>query len=803
MQTQGGVEAEKAINSDERNIYVRVLVDWNRNGGFNNAYSDLSDYVEEITTDRALSGALPEELMLIEGASAAELDMVIGGRDEMTRNITTVFSAYNRNSPLYGKSLVGSEVKYDLGVETAVGIVWYPQFVGNIRSVAPDRVNNSVRITALDRVEQLRKPVILTSWAMMDVYATRGIVQSQLIESHWLIDNCLRSCDTSATKYRPSTIEEMNVSGEWDGVQFWMTGNGGAVPTIGWVDGAAYHTYPDTETSGVQMYQQFGAYHPNTTDPSRPPQAFNALGSGTGFSNRYWVANRYGINPLASHYAGFTLVTTGPGSNYYLTAPDFEVLRVWVGANRYVGIWIGANQVWARWTDVSNSLTFNSTKLNIPASTPGVRIRAGWDSTASTGFRLFIAADNTGIGWESRGAAPQNDFTDSNRGLVYLNRRVSLNDIYYNSSNTFGDSDSESSGKHGRQAKYTAVLDRGKNRFSYIPERNGDEAWKIITDTAAAEFGSVFWDESGVFQFWNFETMLKKQNTVVKTLTLDNVSNLSTGMNLDSVRNQWVVEVGKQRMIEGIVYEARDIDEFYIPASTRKKFRLWVDDVVTPNSALGPRYTTVPMSAMFPQWTDDIKIGYVVQFLISGVWQEYEANSQGLDITSYKDPEGALIVDVWNGYPQPARFATNAGQPAFRWNGSKVTKFDDQKLMSKNVTSVKTYGGRTLELNGDFYHEYYNYTGFVGALLSRSAKPTMVTDSVEVIGDPRIQLGDTMRITDPDGFGEQIDVQVYGIRRTISRDGGLVDTLTVEVIPARGFWDDPVFGLWDQTFIWS
>ena len=48
-------------------------------------------------------------------------------------------------------------------------------------------------------------------------------------------------------------------------------------------------------------------------------------------------------------------------------------------------------------------------------------------------------------------------------------------------------------------------------------------------------------------------------------------------------------------------------------------------------------------------------------------------------------------------------------------------------------------------------------------------------------------------------------LQILGIRREYSRDGGLTDTLTVELVrPAGiGLWDSPQYGRWDETFIWS
>src|SRR5690606_42117161 len=78
------------------------------------------------------------------------------------------------------------------------------------------------------------------------------------------------------------------------------------------------------------------------------------------------------------------------------------------------------------------------------------------------------------------------------------------------------------------------------------------------------------------------------------------------------------------------------------------------------------------------------------------------------------------------------------------------------------------------------------------------------TDAITIAGDPRLQMGDTIEIKDPEGMGETLRVQILRISRTFSRDGGLEDVLTVELVrPAGiGIWDSEQYGIWDDTFRW-
>src|SRR5690606_5373330 len=75
MQTHGGEAATAAIESRERQFSVRLTVDFERNG----EPVDVSDLVDNISTDRMMKGSAPEEIMLVEGSSAAELKFDLSG----------------------------------------------------------------------------------------------------------------------------------------------------------------------------------------------------------------------------------------------------------------------------------------------------------------------------------------------------------------------------------------------------------------------------------------------------------------------------------------------------------------------------------------------------------------------------------------------------------------------------------------------------------------------------------------------------------------------------------------------------
>src|SRR5690606_7197733 len=170
-----------------------------------------------IQTDRGLEGTVPEEVQVVEGASAAELSITLSGTDPVSGlSMVEIFSEFNKNSPLYGEELIGAEVRYWIWVETEDGPVQYPQFVGNIRTIEPDRASGEVVLTALDRAEKLRQPVSLTQWAYSHAASTDGFFEGQVQNSQAVMDLALRTGGVSPTPFIPPPPGYFEYNG-WNG----------------------------------------------------------------------------------------------------------------------------------------------------------------------------------------------------------------------------------------------------------------------------------------------------------------------------------------------------------------------------------------------------------------------------------------------------------------------------------------------------------------------------------------------------------------------------------------------------------
>lgn len=869
MQTSGlgstvDAAVEVALADTERTIYARILVDWNRNGTFAGmTICDLSEGADDIRVNRMLSGSAPQEVMLIEGSAAAELSFNVSGEYKHTNGTfmpyTAVFSPYNGLSPLYNKDPIGCEVKYAIGVETVYGVVWYDQFIGRIRSITPDRGGNSVTINALDRAEELRVPVLFPKWAISKYHMDRGWTLAQLCESQWVIDHCLRHGNTSATGYRWQTDKERTLYGgdigsEWElndpASQLWISGNGSYLPNIGQLDNNRSQGFPMTETVGKPIMSKTGPIHPLVaTETSRRPYAFNGVrGDASGEAadgpysaneNRYWAKDRLNFDESSTHYFGFTLNNiVDPASGYDVTYPwtvtgwrPFDVHVGAMGRFQFV-ITTGSIRVEVRnWETGGGAVT---PWYALPTGTDHIKIDVETDyrDPGATVFHLFLNGVKvtptngyeTGWDiWDHWGSDSGFDY-DTLKGLCVVRRKGSMSDIYWSVRNTGFSATGDYARtllQGTRQARYAAVLDRGLNRLTNIPVEMYEDAWQAITDVAAAELGAVFWDEKGVFRFWNRDTMLELQDTVTGVINLDNAADLQISNSLDSIRNVLTADTKLTTADRDVVFQSSSIDEFYVPGRPDmgfQEFKVYRDDIsqVTAWQMLrrkGPETTT----GSWPSWNPDevfVDGGYVVQWLISGVWQERTDRVSGVDINARLDEDGNLIIRVWNGYDEPCRFAHGSGaaghgdgQPALKIMGTLMTAQPNAIQTVYDRPSVLKYGERNLPLAGDWIQWQPDTASstLLETLLPRTIQPIPTTENITVVGDPRRQLGDTLQLEDPDGFGEEMKIQVYGVTRTFSQNNGLTDTLTVEMIkPALiGVWDSPQYGLWGSSFIWS
>ncbi|WP_017972531.1 hypothetical protein [Actinopolyspora halophila] len=813
MQEHGGQDAAEAIESAEREFSARLRVDWDRDGNYDHPLSDLSGYATAIDIDRAWSGGAPEEIALIEGSAAAELTITLAGHYD-GRQMSSVFSPYNAHSPFYGQTLDGCDVVYEIDVHTTSGgVVTYPQFVGTIRGYDLSRGDGEVELTALDRVEKLRSPVRLPRWAVSRYWENQGRRAAQLADGQWLIDHCLRSCGVSSTGHTWMTTDDIEIqegfTNGFNRARFFLSGTGAIAPNVGWFDNFTAQRFPDIEGGADAMYVVDGAQEPALSDDPDAPLPLCFSNHTSDYQSKFWVDNRDPVFPQWGHYLSAQLITR---SGTHQNTNGAPLISINLGT-RDIELYVSEGNVWALWRNRESDTTFTTAEHAIPGGADSVHVEACVEFSDEYGLRAYIGFDGSPNAWEQlySGTPPETIPWDPLKGLVTVNRVVRFNDLAYQKDNFSNPRQNLTT--LIKPSDYRAALDRSKNRLVHFPrDRSDDDAWTIIKDVVAAEAGAAFWDESGTFRFWNRDRITQKQNTIVRTVTVDDLSALGLSSNIDSVRNVYTVETQSTIGVNGIAYEADDPDLFHVPAQNdpeTTRYHVAVDNIVYPRPYTLVQHDTLgDEGSGFPQWSDQVAHGFVPQWHQSGQWEENQTQDVGGLHICWLNRDGRLTFQLNNNFNDPMRLAmdptSSGGQSrgALRIMGSLLEDQGSTTTTMRDVDSIRRYGRRNLKLSGDWHQDISQSEGLASELLARTTEPMPATDDIEVPGDPRLQLGDTIEIADPYGLGT-LTAQIYGISREFSGDSGLTDTLTVELIrqPVQWVLGDPHYSILGQSTI--
>ncbi|MGH8879511.1 MAG: hypothetical protein ACRD0P_19540, partial [Stackebrandtia sp.] len=142
----------EAIRAPTRHVTTRVRL-WL--DGPDAAPVDISSYVASVSASRELSGQLPEEVRLVEGAGTAKADLTLTGTGSLSA--AQVWARDTHVGPFAGRERLGAPVTIDIGLHTAAGPLYTRVFTGYVRGVTID--GRDATLTALDARDHARTPV--------------------------------------------------------------------------------------------------------------------------------------------------------------------------------------------------------------------------------------------------------------------------------------------------------------------------------------------------------------------------------------------------------------------------------------------------------------------------------------------------------------------------------------------------------------------------------------------------------------------------------------------------------------------
>ncbi|MER7077918.1 hypothetical protein SAMN02982929_07239 [Saccharopolyspora kobensis] len=811
MQTHGGAAAAEAITAPERFFKHRLRVDWDGDGSWDHPLTDMTPYIPSTSRDQAVTSTAPEELLLAEGYAAAELTVVVAGEFDGIP-LAHHFAPFNARSVFYARGLqLGVDMEYTISVWTVNGWVDYPQFTGVVRNANPRRGSEDVEIQCLDNVEKLRTPVDLPPYALWESHLQKGYKRGQLVDSSALIDLAARTGGFDAGPVGMTWPSYMDGPTYQAGTVLSVPFHGSILPEVGTLDGDQ-GIHPTESLAPGPRSEAYRAGPFGYLARNAPPASETA----TGF-HKFW------IDELGRGVAGTASTTMVLGGWFYWAGPDVDAdvnaIELRIRSHRFILALESSNGAcMARFmynTSYNNDSwnsgtweTINGPFSSLPAQTPG------WHYYEAA-FKWYDGGPGAGDIWmratiDGRRGTPKlvanRAFVDRNdrfSGLVQVNNTWAVSDVkIWNSRNKPPLEDFTYDVTPRGNAVFPATW--GKNRLTHTVRETGLEAWTLAKDVASAEYGAVFFDEAGRFVFWNYQDVIDKQASVVRTYTVDDLGSLAFSYSTDAIRNVWVVTTQSGKASPDILYDLaedgvplRKAGNEYVPAvfeippnappAAKEFFLLAPPEAISVNPWTIPTIQSGPQSARVPGYWDQYTPRHGRQMYTGSTFIQRQDGARDPNSEQKFTSRDMIRLFLDNGWNDPYHFVNPDGSARFRVEGLSVVEEEPKTWIVRDTESVAQYGQRVIELRDNpWLQDEWQTAAMLTQLVARTSRPIPVTDDIVAPGDPRIQLGDTIEVRDPDGMGESIRLQILGIKRDFSVEGGLRDTYQVEVIePAR------------------
>lgn len=754
MQFSGDTALAAAIDANDRILVHKVEFDWNQNGLYDHYLADLSMLVEDIRIESALSGTLPEECTLTEGFQSSKMTLTLSGiRPDDIGDIAQLLSPYQTLSYLYGSEFVGIAVRCYLTVRKADGTdTLVPQFVGRVVEINVKGATRQVMVTALDNAERCHNEITLPIMAMSTWFDQNPIADGSMYwrqNTQWVIDFALRKCGFYQSPSAPPTV------------MYSATCHGSATPEVGY---------------GFQPWIIRGA----SPSPGEwyVPGVYGLAMNGSSKFESYWVGTATALfepksGDSTNEWSIQFLAKFGAGTAKHVLSQGYVVVMSSGGAP-----WTG--------TSMAVRVDTNTGATSVEFWDGGVfKHTVAGPTFAADGWHhlavkvKFNNLTNATITW--KGQSPTtNDISgipaSPSIGLAIIQTifpfPVQCLQIEKAASATWYDTGT---------FVPTANLDAGLNHFISMPEVVKEEAWSVIQTAAESEFGTVGFDESGKAYFRNRNTLRSGNLVVEKTVTADStLLDYSVAQKIESVRNvvttsatpRWETSAKTIWEITELDYRPFITSGYHpIQATLKAPYRFLASHTLT-------GYSSADWENLNPEEGFVAYDPYTATEVSASTYVAVSLNSDGW----------SFRIDVVNQVINPIAFQTADGAPALRVLGFPIENLNAIGTTYRRQSSIDRYGERPLVLpTNPYVQDPTSYEPIVLSLLKDLKAPVPVMDRIPVVGDPRLQLGDTVDIADPGGIGSTVTASVIGITRTLA-GGKLTDEITPRPVGAPGSW---------------
>lgn len=325
----------------------------------------------------------------------------------------------------------------------------------------------------------------------------------------------------------------------------------------------------------------------------------------------------------------------------------------------------------------------------------------------------------------------------------------------------------------------SAFIDKSDNTMDACPViGDAEDVWSVLSAIAEAEFAAVYFDADGHPHFRNTRSDVSTAGqTVVRSLTARSAlkdlayeSNVAQVVNVVSVPYAPVVAYVNQ-----LAYSAPGA--IFVPPKTELEVSAQL---------------TGPVLALFPATYDANTL----------------ANGTGTDVTATLSVAlGSTKFGVKAFIDNPNDFAVwmvdTSGQPSLKlfatWVGPDQTPSAPVTL--QDDASIRRHRQQPLTVNTSVWRQRQDVAGTLATkLLSDLRSPHPTITHVPIVGDPRLELGDRVRLVDVNGLGVDGTYRITGLVNEASSRGGYEQDLTVRDSNDVARWG---INYWDDGSVWG
>ncbi|GAA2395889.1 hypothetical protein GCM10010420_21780 [Streptomyces glaucosporus] len=718
---------------------------------------ELGRQVQSWKVERAYSTDVPEALRAFNGSASAQLEVQLGGAGGVSA--PELYSAW---APRATGDVVrpGQSVVHATGVDGRT----LPAFRGTVRSRTAASGSDTVTVQALDGAERLRGPAQLPR-PYHGYYHGRPVATEV-----WCVDELLRQGGIHTCP--PPRAPDVPDVKDLDAVNqpltvLYASLHGGF---------NASHGQPETLPAPASYsWVREGAPHEMALMPAAagltaswmPRSRFPV--SGRVFQAECWVNTALARDSTVEIKLVFDRSAGAYG--YYSGLFDISTGQVRISSGTLNGGYWYFYWTFGKLAALRGTWHLGFT-VDTRAGGPGVLASVEPRLTAPDG--TFLGA-NPGTYTEAVAAQPPSE-------LYRVDLRTDMAvECLQVTDRSWPDLDSYTAAEWDQRDRWRkgAVLDEPTVPLYDVPQVSGSQ-WEALTEIAKATLSTAEFDEQGVFRWrgpGRFATVPQTPDLTVTTRR--SVAALTVSEEIDACRNyceqpyqDWkgIGPVAGEAVVDTVVREIKPgvpVEVYYNLAEDESDIGpLQIDDDASPIS------------------------GHKVRF---GSAKEGGTSVKGGVTVSSRRDGPYYIVRFVNHGTSSVWTVTKDGKPSVRIVPIKRSADPRQRTrVWYNTTSQLHYGKQQyLAPASGWVQDAEAASGLAYRMLDAGRYPVPLLGEVEVLHDPRIQLGDVVRVVDTTGAALDTLAWVVGIRTTCQAGSAPQQTLTLRGTAYNGVPRDP------------